>query len=185
MSDYLVCDPVFSAPELLTPRTRMRGHRVDDFHAMVRMWSDEAVVRFISGRPSTPAETWSRLLRYIGHWRALAFGYWVVEDRETGAYLGEVGFADFKRDMEPSLDGIPEAGWALVPDIHGKGIATEAVRAALGWADAHFVGSKTACILNPDHTASVRVAEKCGFVSCGSATIGTAPVLLMERERDG
>lgn len=185
MSDYLVHDPVFSAPDLLTERVRLRGHRVDDFDAMVRMWSDETVVRFISGRPSAPAETWSRLLRYIGHWQALAFGYWVVEDRATGAYLGEVGFADFKRDMKPSLDGIPEAGWALIPDVHGKGIATEAVRAALGWADAHFVGGKTACILDSEHMASLRVAEKCGFVSRGSAKVGAVPVLLMERERNG
>jgi RimJ/RimL family protein N-acetyltransferase len=38
--------------------------------------------------------------------------------------------------MQPSLGSAPEAGWVMAPRAHGKGYATEAVRAALAWADA-------------------------------------------------
>ena len=90
--------------ELLTDRTRMRRHTVADFEQSAALWSDPDVVRYILGKPSTRAESWSRLLRYIGHWQALSFGYWVVEDRLTGQLLGEVGLADYKRDMTPSIE---------------------------------------------------------------------------------
>ncbi|MDH4441085.1 MAG: GNAT family N-acetyltransferase, partial [Rhizobium sp.] len=131
------------APDILTPRTLMRAHRLTDFEPMATMWSDDAVTRYILGRPSTRAETWSRLLRYIGHWQALGFGYWAIEDRATGGFIGEVGFADYQRDIEPSLGDTPEAGWVLSPDVHGRGIATEVMSAALDWADRTLHDGKT------------------------------------------
>ncbi|MCM2473769.1 GNAT family N-acetyltransferase [Rhizobium sp. CG5] len=170
-------------PVLETERLRMRGHGVQDFEASARMWADERVVRFITRKPSSKSESWSRLLRYIGHWQALSFGYWVVEDRRTGAFLGEVGFGDFKRDMVPPLNGIPEAGWALVPEVHGRGIATEAVTAALQWADRNLAGSHTVCLFDPEHKVSRRVAEKVGFVRKADAVYMGNPTLIMERAK--
>jgi RimJ/RimL family protein N-acetyltransferase len=61
----------------------------------------------------------------------LSYGYWAVEEKTSGRYVGELGFADFKRDIVPSIEGMPELGWALVPQFHGKGYATEALRAAV------------------------------------------------------
>ena len=59
----------------------------------------------------------------------LGFGYWVVEEKTSGKFAGEVGFADYKRDMQSSVKELPEmAAWA-----HGKGYATEAAKAALRW----------------------------------------------------
>lgn len=77
--------------------------------------------------------------------------------------MGDVGFADWKRDIVPPLEGMPESGWVLAPEAHGRGIATEAVRAALAWGDKHFVGKATTCIIASDNAASIRVAEKCGY----------------------
>jgi hypothetical protein len=34
---------------------------------------------------------------YIGHWALMGFGYWVIEEKATGEFVGDVGFADFKR----------------------------------------------------------------------------------------
>jgi RimJ/RimL family protein N-acetyltransferase len=145
------------------------------------MWGDEDVTRFISGMPSTPAETWSRLLRSIGHWHALGFGYWVVEDRMTGAFLGEVGLADFKRDITPPLGALPEIGWVLKRDAHGRGIATEAAQAVVDWADETLAALETVCILDPEHTQSLRVASKLGYVRSYMATYRSKPTLVMRR----
>lgn len=128
------------------------------------MWADPKVVEYISGKPSTREMSFSRLLRYAGHWELLDYGYWVIEDRETGRFIGEAGFADYRREITPSMDGMPELGWALVPSAHGKGLATEAVSAAIAWGREHFGAGRTiACIVSPENVASVRVAEKAGF----------------------
>jgi RimJ/RimL family protein N-acetyltransferase len=170
-----------AAPDILTERTRLRAHRVDDFEPMVAMWQDEAIYRHITGRPSTASETWSRLLRYIGHWHALGFGYWVVEDRVNGHYIGEAGFADFRRDMDPPLGPEPEAGWALVSSVHGCGLATEVMLAAHAWMDAHNPHDHTLCILAPEHAASIRVAEKCGYAHAYDTTFAGSPTSVMKR----
>lgn len=172
-------------PVLDTPRLRLRGHRPDDLDAMAAMWANERVVRYISGKPSTRAQTWGRLLQYIGHWQALGFGYWAVEDRATGTYLGDVGLADFKRDIVPPMDGIPEIGWVLTPDAHGRGIATEAVAAALQWADSHFSEGLTVCLFDPLNTASIRVAEKNDYVWRANAVFMDNETLVMQRLRPG
>jgi len=150
-------------PVLETERLRLRGHRVEDFADCLALWSDPVVTRFIGGKPLTGEEVWARLLRYAGHWTLLGYGYWVVEEKDGGRFVGEVGFADFKRQITPSFDGIPEIGWVLARKAHGKGYATEAVLAAAAWGDRHFGGITTGCLINPDNIASIRVAEKGGY----------------------
>ena len=161
MPDSLLSDR--DVPVLETERLKLRPHRADDLAHCAALWADPAVVRHISGRPFTTEEVWSKILRYVGHWALLGYGYWVVEDKATGAFIGEVGFADFRRDIEPSLDDMPELGWVLASRAHGKGYATEAARAALAWAERHFGAKPIACIIAPENHASIRVAEKCGF----------------------
>jgi RimJ/RimL family protein N-acetyltransferase len=147
-----------------TDRLLLRCHEARDFDASAAMWADPDVVRYITGVPSTPEQSWSRVLRYRGHWDFLGYGYWAVEERETGEFVGEVGFADYHRQMEPSLEGIPELGWVLARRAHGKGYATEAVRASLGWAKTHFAPStRIASMITSENAASIRVAEKCGL----------------------
>jgi RimJ/RimL family protein N-acetyltransferase len=157
-------------PELETARLRMRGHRLDDFADCAALWGDPEVTRFIGGKPSTPEEAWARLLRYVGHWQLLDFGFWNVSEKASGRFVGEVGFANFHRVIEPPLGDAPEMGWVLAPWSHGKGYATEAVRAALAWGDVHFGDRATVCIIDRGNTASMRVAEKAGFQLVGDAT---------------
>ncbi len=150
-------------PVLETERLRLRGHRPDDFASSAAMWADPVVTRYIGGKPLSPEEAWSKFLRYAGLWSLLGYGYWAVEERASGEFAGELGFADLKRDIEPSLGDTPELGWALVSRLRGKGYATEGVRAALAWGDQHFGAARTACIIHPDNLASIRVATKCGY----------------------
>src|SRR5882757_11232531 len=114
-------------PVIETQRVRLRGHTIEDASNVRALWSDSEVTRYIGGKPSTVEECWSRLLRYAGHWSLLGFGYWIVEERATGDFVGEVGFSDYKRDVEPPLGAVPEVGWVLVPSKKGMGYATEAV----------------------------------------------------------
>ncbi len=164
-----------------TERLLLRQHRLEDFDASAALWADETVTRFIGGRPQSREEVWTRLLRYAGHWALLGYGYWAVEDKTTGHFVGDIGFGDRQRDVRPAFDGRQEIGWVLSPSVHGKGYATEAVTAALAWGDAHLPSPLTTCIIHPDHAVSIRVAEKHGFRRVTDATYHGAPTVIFER----
>jgi RimJ/RimL family protein N-acetyltransferase len=105
-----------------------------------------------------------------------------VEEKSSGAYLGQIGFADFKRAVTPSIEGIPEMGWMLAPHVQGHGFATEAVLGALAWADGGtLAGHEIVAIIDAANLASIRVAEKAGFLVRENATYKDAPILLFRR----
>lgn len=167
--------------ELETKRTFMRPHILSDFKDCARMWADFAVTEYITGRPSTKSESWARHLRHIGHWKALGFGYWIVIEKDTNSFLGEVGFGYFRRQIEPALGEYPEIGWVLSPHAQGRGLASETAQAATLWGDRYFTTSKTVCIVAPEHTPSIRVSEKLGYKSVGTGSFMDEPTLMMER----
>jgi RimJ/RimL family protein N-acetyltransferase len=168
-------------PVIETERLRLRPHTVEDFGDCVAMWSDPIVAQYTIGDPAPPPRTWSRILAYRGHWDLLGFGYWAVEEKSTGRFIGELGFAEHKREMQPSIEGTPEIGWALIPDAHGKGYATEALRAVVAWGDAHFGPARTACIIREENRASFRVAEKLGYTKLFDATKDGVTVSVLAR----
>lgn len=169
------------APALETPRLVMRPHVVSDYHDSFALWSDPRTVRQIGGVPSTADRAWQRLLTFGGLWPLLGFGYWAVRERGTGAFVGEVGFADFHRGTDPGFDGEPEMGWVLSPAMHGRGYATEAVGAALDWADRALPHPRVVCMIAPDNSASIAVARRVGFSDWTSTTFGGAEVRLFQR----
>ena len=171
-----------AAPTLETERLRLRAYRREDFHALAATWGDPLVMHHILGRASTEEEAWSRMLRYAGLWPLLGYGYWAVEERSTGRFVGDVGFADFRREMTPSVGDAPEAGWVLAAWAHGKGFATEAVRAAHAWSDTHLDrAAHTVCIIVPENTPSISVATKCGYVEIGRCTYRGSEDVLFRR----
>ena len=183
MTAPLTPTPEFAAaPVVETERLILRAHRLADFDDYLAMWSDPAVARAIGGGTATRETTWLRFLRYGGHWSLMGFGYWAIEWRETGRFIGEVGFADFRRDIDPPLQGMPEIGWALARAAHGQGLASEAVRTVITWGEAHFTSkTRTACLINPDNAASLRIAETFGYRESARTIYKDHPIVLLVR----
>jgi RimJ/RimL family protein N-acetyltransferase len=172
--------PQNARPTIVTARLTLRAHAVGDFAESAAMWADAAVTRFIGGRPSTPEECWQRLLRYAGLWSLLGYGYWVVRETATGRFVGEVGFGNFHRELDPPFGDTPEIGWALSPWAHGRGYAAEAVQAAVGWADAQRF-ERTVCLISPDNAPSIRVAARAGYREYDRTGFKGSPTILFER----
>jgi RimJ/RimL family protein N-acetyltransferase len=168
------------APTLDTIRLILRPHRLDDYAACRRLWGDADVVRHVGGVPQDAQAVWFRLLRYAGMWALLGYGMWVVEDRDSGAFLGEAGLLSAQRGL-PELEGVPEAGWVLGREAWGKGVATEAMQGVLDWADAHVDTPSIRCIIDPDNAASIRVADKLGFRPLTDTMLGDKPTRMFDR----
>lgn len=169
-------------PVIETERLRLRGHRPQDLENCARMWADPAVTRYISGRAFSEEEVWARLLRYAGHWAWLDFGYWLIEEKSSGRFVGEVGFADYKREIDFPMNGVPEAGWVLATEMSRKGYATESVTAAIRWLEGRFGSIRTLCLIAPDNLASIRIAKKFRYQQLHRTTFRGHPTILFERE---
>ena len=174
-------DPGIPIPVIDTERLRLRPHRPSDLDDCATLWAHSDVVRYTSRKALSKEEVWARILRYIGHWSVLGFGLWAAEDRASGRFVGDIGFADFKRDITPPLGSAPEAAWVLAPWAHGKGFATEAVRAMHTWLEAKFGPTRTVCLIDPANGGSIRVAEKSGYREWRRANYHNDPVIVIER----
>jgi RimJ/RimL family protein N-acetyltransferase len=149
------------APQLETERLVLKHFTLDDFSDLKTCWADPEMIKINRGELPTSEVIWARLLRYIGHWQALGYGYWAVFEKATHRYIGAFGFQDAHRDCTPALSW-PEAGWTLTADARGKGYAKEALGAILSWADNNFT-SPLCCIIAEDNQRSYYLAEKFNF----------------------
>lgn len=146
-------------PTLLTERLRLRPFRRSDVDDYAALNADPEVVRYLA---TVPAQTWDRcrswrhLAFVMGHWQLRGMGTWAVELKETGAFLGAVGFS------EP--EGWPgfELAWALAPRWWGNGYATESARAALDHAFTVWEKDRIISLIDAENQASIRVAERLG-----------------------
>jgi RimJ/RimL family protein N-acetyltransferase len=170
-----------TAPRLETERLILRAHRVEDFPGCAAMWRDPRIIEFTIGTESPPQRTWQRLLAYCGHWTLLGFGYWALESKSSGRYIGELGFADFHRDFPPSVSGLPEIGWVLAREAHGRGYSTEALSKVLEWGDANLGAERTSCMIHRDNHVSIHLARKFGYSTTVRAANDIEPAMLLTR----
>ena len=168
-------------PVLETDRLILRGFQAHDLDAMTAMWALPETVRYIGGVPQSREQSWMRLLRHIGMWNVMKFGFWTVTDKVTGQFIGQAGFHEMRRALTPSIENTLEAGWGLHPDFQGRGYASEVLRIMLPWAAANHPDKEITCIINPDNTASIRLAERHGFREFARSPYQEAEVILFRR----
>lgn len=168
-------------PVLETERLVLRAHKLTDFEGFAANLTDPAVIRHTTAKPLAEEDAWRKFVSAIGIWAYLGYGYWAVEDKTSSTFIGEVGFADFKRNIKPSIKGIPEMGWVLASRVHGKGLGSEAVRIALEWADKNLKAPKTCCLIEDSNVPSLRLAEKFGFQEFARINYENRPVIMFER----
>jgi len=167
-------------PTLTTERLVLRPAQESDFTPAAAAWGDEEVVRFIGGATRPPQDVWFAIARGRGMWDLKGYGYWTVVDRASGDWLGEAGFADFRRGMTPDISQWPESGWAFAKAAWGRGIASEAVGAMHAWLDGNRPG-KAVCIIDDGNLASRRVAEKCGYEFWQQSELRGKPINIYHR----
>lgn len=167
---------------LTTERLSLAPVTAADLPDLLALWADTEFTRYISGRAMTEEEVWMRLLRDIGHWQTLGYGNWTIREIATGDYVGSVGIFDYRRDMTPAFDA-PEIGWGIAPRFQGKGIAHEALQAALNWTDQQMSAARTVCMISPENSPSIRLAERLAYAPYCQTDYKGSQVILYERQR--
>jgi ribosomal-protein-alanine N-acetyltransferase len=147
--------------ELETPRLRMRPFDWNDFEREAALYADPEVTRYLPRGPVRPDELYDRVQRvlthFIAHWSDHGFGVWALVDRATGELVGHCG-----------LQYLPDRGevevlYLLERAQWGRGLATEAARAALGHGFGGVGLERIVAVTRPEHVASRKVMEKLGM----------------------
>ncbi|MEO5578160.1 MAG: GNAT family N-acetyltransferase [Sphingomicrobium sp.] len=170
-----------SAPRLETERLILRDFHRDDLDALAATLGDIEVVRHLTGEPISREDSLRRLFMAVGQWPVIGMGMWAVERKSDGKLVGHVGFFDMQRDIVPSMVGLPEMGWIFDTSVHGQGIAREACAAALDWLDASHGSIEVPAIISPDNIASLKLAEKLGFVREADGIYKGEPIAVVRR----
>ncbi|MEL7296891.1 MAG: GNAT family N-acetyltransferase [Pseudomonadota bacterium] len=145
------------APRIETERLILREIDPErDFDAWASAMADEETVRYIGGKVMDRAIAWRSMATVIGHWQIRGYGFFSVEDKATGQWVGRVG------PWFPEGWPEPEIGWTIMREHWGRGFATEAgaacieyVRDTLGW-------SQVIHAILEGNLGSAAVAEKLG-----------------------
>ncbi|HET7710030.1 MAG TPA: GNAT family N-acetyltransferase [Sphingomicrobium sp.] len=169
------------APRIETERLILRGFEAGDFDAYHATMQDPEVMRYLGAEALGREEATRRMSLFCGFWELQGRGMWGVERKEGGPIIGHVGLFDLRRDMQPSIEGMPEMGWIFDRSVHGQGIAYEAAKAALDWHDATYGVMEIPAIIARENQASMRLAEKLGFVRDADATYKGEAIALFRR----
>ena len=165
---------------LITDRLTLTPVAPGDLDDLVALWGDPVFATSIFPAPLSSEDVWFRLLRDIGHWEVQGYGNWAIRETDTGDYVGSVGVLDYHRIMTPAFDA-PELGWGVAPRFQGKGLAFEAVSAALAWCDDTLNAPRTVCMISPDNAPSHALAKRAGYAPYVETTYKGSPVVLLER----
>ncbi len=163
-------------PRLQTPRLVMREWRESDLDAHAAMSADPEVQRHLEGVLDR-AQSWRSMALSSGHWALRGYGSWVVERKSDGVVLGRVGL------WNPEGWFGVEVGWKLARHAWGEGYATEAAAAAITWAFANLDLDQVISVVNPENTASIRVAQRLGMTKSHDADLHRQPVTIMALNR--
>lgn len=158
--------------EIETPRLRLRQWKPEDYDAIANYYSDEANAQYVGGKKDAE-HAWRHFALIIGHWVLKGFGYWALEEKTSGQFVGSVGL--WQSPTWPEL----ELGYWLVPAYQGKGYASEACRNAIEFAKHRLKAPSLVSYIDPANGPSIRLAERLGARYDGSlelASFGTHSV---------
>ena len=142
-------------PILTTSRLILRPLTIDDVSALHEAFSDEETCRYTSNAPHiNEDETQARIEKIIADTVCYE---WAITTGTSQPASGTVG-------LYPSRTGVAGLGYMLRRDACGHGYAREAVEAVLAHGFETMELRRIYADIDPDNTASIRLAERCGMM---------------------
>lgn len=169
------------SPVLVTERLALWRPQADDRPLIQALLAPPAVRQHL-GPKDDDAGLFARLLRNAGSWELYGYGTFVVRERGSSAVVGSCGIFHSWRGLGDDFDDKPEAGWIIAESHFGKGVAREAMDAALAWFDREHGPREIVCMISPENAPSIRLAERLGFSATREAILSDGdPIRLFRR----
>ncbi len=145
-------------PTLPTVQTILRPWSLEDAPGLLEIMQEDGIFKYF---PPSTSPTLEKAERYISHqlshWEKYGYGHWAVTTPAEGQVVGWNGL-EFLPETEET-----EVAYLLSRSARGKGIATEAARAAVEFGF-HSAGLASIIgLVHPENEPSIRVLEKSGL----------------------
>jgi RimJ/RimL family protein N-acetyltransferase len=158
----VLVEPEWPAADVIeTARLSLEPLRADHAAEMAPLLDDQALHRYMGGRPATRGELYTRYRRQsAGRSPNGQEGWlnWVVRHRASGRAVGIVQ-ATLRRDGEHLR---AELAWVIASRYQRRGCASEAAIGMATWLGRQGVRRFVAHV-HPEHRASMRVAGRLGL----------------------
>jgi len=146
-------------PKLTTTRLRLRQLTHADATAMIAIFGDEQVLRYLAEPPVDTRQKAIEMIDWLNlEYETKGVPQWGITLHASEAVIGMCGVYNWDHTHHHI-----DLAYHIVPAEWGKGYATEAAKAMVGWCfskpDIHRIQAD----ITEGHLASERVLIKCGF----------------------
>jgi RimJ/RimL family protein N-acetyltransferase len=154
---------------LVTNRLRLVPFTDDHVPGLHALNADPEVMRYISGRPETMAETVAMVERIKRRWIDPGYSWWSFIEADSGEIVGAGAVQHLRRVLagEPDPACPLELGWRLRRDRWHQGLATEAARAMAAFAFDQLHADELYAVCDPANLASAQVMKRLGMQDRG------------------
>nr|WP_252737817.1 GNAT family N-acetyltransferase [Marinobacter salexigens] len=163
-----------------TQRLVVRQLSFADLPALTEILSDPAVMEY-SVRGVCDEEATRQFINWCMEcYASHGIGPWALSEKASGDLIGFCG-------VGPELVGEFEEtnlGYRLARRFWNQGLASEAVKGVMQYAFEQQNCESVVAIIEPKHTASIRVTEKAGFRDYTAREFHSRPVRLYRMTRD-
>lgn len=172
------CDEAMtrSAPPA-SDRMVFRAWREGDLECFHTLCSDPQVMRHVGDGRAWSRERTAEFIASAGETlRRKGYCQWALIHKADRQLIGYCGFVASQAE--------PEIGWRLSPRYWGRGLATEAARAALRHGFETLGFQRVLATVQEGNVASIRVVEKLGMQPLGRFRRSGRAVLLFSATKD-
>ncbi|HOB12666.1 MAG TPA: GNAT family N-acetyltransferase [Novosphingobium sp.] len=147
-----------------TERLVLRPPSADDLPWIEAAMNTPAVIRYLGGETRSAAEVAESLSADIAAFAPGTWRHWTVWLRDEDIRVGRCGLFHVRAEAAPALlRGQSEIGWTLAEMHWGKGYASEAARAVLGYAFRQLGLTEIFSQTSDSNRASTRMMQRLGF----------------------